>query len=110
MPWFGEFVVPLLDAYWACEMTQVRAAHERAVQSLEAEPDADYRKTKWLRLTVPWLIALMEYGEPEEGQQVLKEMMLGWSGEQPGPLSSEVARGTELMARLHLDTHVFSGR
>jgi hypothetical protein len=101
--WFNESVVPMLDAYYAGDIEQARQAHAAAEASLESDPELDSSKAKWMRLSAAWVTVLMEYGEQDEGRQVLAQLMLAWAGPQPGLLSAEVARVTELMTRLHHD-------
>lgn len=105
--WFGEYVRPMLAAYYEQDLPTARELHSVAQASLEQEPSADMRLAKRYRLDSSWFIALDSLGQSAEAATLYARLKQDCAADsqQPGPVSKLSAAISLLLIRLHADSH-----
>jgi hypothetical protein len=101
--WFEEHVRPMLVAHYALDLPRVRACYAAAAESLAAEPRADLRAAKHLRLECYRVIVLDVLGEAAEAAAAYGAVLADCAAAQPGPVSRSMAALVLLLMRLHAD-------
>jgi hypothetical protein len=105
--WFGEYVRPVLAAYYELDLRAARELYGVAVNSLAGEANRDVRSAKHYRLDCSWFIVLDSLGAKDEALALYARLKRECApdAQQPGTASKAAAAISLLLARLHADSH-----